>query len=336
MITMKTNRAFLLCIVLLLVGVKANSQHLFWIKGGTNISRVTGNKSDLFSPKLGYQYGIGFEKIFSNPLGVKMELFLNEKGFHSENVAMPNTQDGLIDNQVNQTSLLIPVVLTLHLKRLFFEGGFSFDLLLRSSQYLKETYNSSKPAPVVEIQENVHDFNNPELGYLVGAGVKLYKGLYLSGRYTQALTPIGVDYNWKRMSYIQFALNVRLGDMFTPKPITVNSSTMQSETSRPYELLAERNISRVNFVREGDGDQVKFRFQSVESGNLQVTDVTLESSTGFVNLDGVRSSIREASFPLTCRMRYVVTNPLTSNRYESYIEFQIKEAGIWNISIQNN
>ncbi|MFO7977955.1 MAG: outer membrane beta-barrel protein, partial [Bacteroidales bacterium] len=174
---MKTNRALLLCIVLLLVGVRAHSQQLFWIKGGANISRVTGNKSNMFSPQAGYQLGVGFEKIFSDPLGLKMELFLNEKGFHSENVAMPNTQDGLIDNHLQQTSLLVPIIGTLHFKRWFFEGGFSFDFTLRSNQVLMETYNSSKPTPVVEIQENVHEFNNPELGYLVGAGVQVYKGL---------------------------------------------------------------------------------------------------------------------------------------------------------------
>lgn len=325
----------MLYLVLLLAGGSASSQHLFWIKGGTNTSRVTGNKSERYTPQLGYQFGVGFEKIFSNPLGVKMELYFNKKGFH-ENGDMPNTLDGLINNQVKQTSLLVPVVGTIHFKRWFLEGGFSFDFLLHSNQLFIKTYNASKPSPVVETHENLHEFGNFELGYLVGAGVQLFKGIYITGRYTQALSPIGIDYSWKRMSYIQFALNVRMGEVFTPKPMALNAPTIQSNVSRPYEVLTERNISRVNFVREGDGDQIRFRFPAVESGNLQVADMMLETSAGFVNLEGIRSTIREASFPLTCRLRYMVTNSISGNQYESYIEFRIEEAGLWNVSIQNN
>lgn len=332
---MKTSKALLLYLVLLFAGGSASSQQLYWMKGGTNTSRVTGNKSERFTPQLGYQFGVGFEKIFSNPLGVKMELYFNKKGFH-ENGDILNTLDGWIDNQVNQTSLLVPVVGTIHFKRWFLEGGFSFDFLLHSDQLYIKTLNVSKPSPIVEIQENVDDFRNTELGYLLGAGVQLYKGIYITGRYTQALSPIGLEYAWKRMSYIQFALNVRMGDVFTPKPMVLNASTLPTNVIRSYEVLTERNISRVNFVREGDGDQIRFSFPAVESGNLQVSDMMLETSAGFVNLEGIRSTIREASFPLTCRLRYVVTNPITSNQYESYIEFRIEEAGLWNVSIQNN
>lgn len=334
---MNLKKTLLTLIFLSFVNFSSISQQLHWIKAGGHYARVAGLQTSTFVPQVGFHLGGGMEKIFSNPVGIKLEAVFNQKGFLSEEIKEYESNTRLWLNETEQYSLLLPVSGTLHFNRMYFELGFSLDFLLKSNQYEKETITFfATNNTIINEYHNRHKLSNPELAYHVGLGIKLFNGLNLTARFSQALTPIGIDYNWKRINYAQVGLAMRIGESFEPTPLTAFSTQTNNTRVAPFRVLSLQNITRVQFNRDGEGNQIRFRWQSVDSGLLQISNINLEVSNGFINSGGNRVFVSDVSFPMTGRLRYTTTNPITSQQSESYVEFEITNPGVWTISILNN
>ena len=334
---MKTRYFFLTGLLFLLFITGLQSQDLFWLRAGGNYARVTGVRADIYTPQSGYLFGAGYEKIFSNPFGIKLEMNYYKKGFRSLSTLESNNAVMTFRNEVDQSSLAIPLFLTMHLKRFYFELGLSWDYLLSSHQYEKETINYvNSSTPVIREYYDRHELRNPERTYMAGVGLRLTDGMHLSARYVQGLTPLGVDYLWTRMSYFQVSLNMRLGKRFDPVPLGVVSSISENGKSSSYRVISHQYITNIDFNRMGDGNQINFRWRGAEVGNVSITNVSIVPSSGYLTTSGNRVMIADVTYPVTCNMRYTVTHNISRDTYESLVEFRIDEAGIWTVTLQNH
>lgn len=312
------------------------AQNAYWLRGGWQYVRVSGHQSHIYNPETAHYFGFGYERIFSNPYGFKIEMYYNEKGFNS--LRKQNSQSILRSylNQVEQTSIAIPIFATLHTDRVFFEAGLNFDFLLRSNQLEKTITQSGSSNPYIEEEYNRVKFYNPELGAIGGVGIRLFRGMHLSARYVQGLSPISRAYNWTRMSYAQLSLSMRLGQSFTPVSLAEVSAMRTGREVSNFRIISHRNISRAQFNRTSDGNQVRLRWQAAESGALTVSNINLETNSGLVTSTGNQVIVTDIIFPVNFRLNYTMTNSLSGQSYENTLEFEIYEAGVWTVTLHNN
>jgi len=333
---MKTKHFSLTCLLFIILTTGIQAQNAYWLRGGWQYVRVSGHQSQIYNPETTHNFGFGYERIFSNPYGYKIELYYNDKGFNSyREQTFRNSVRSWI-NEVEQTSLAIPIFLTMHTNRFFIEAGLNFDFLLSSRQTERTIIQSESSSPVIVEEYNRVNFFNPELGAIGGVGIKLFRDMYLSARYIQGLTPISRAYNWTRMSYLQVSLSMRLGQSFTPVRLSEVSAMRTGQEVTNYRIFSHRNITRAQFSRTGDGYQVRFRWQALESGTLTVSNINLESNSGHVTTTGHQVIITDIIFPVNCRLQYTITNPLSGQSYENTLEFEIYEAGVWTVTLNNN
>jgi hypothetical protein len=334
---MKTKSIIFFFAIFTFLHFKTYSQDFYWLKGGWQYVRVSGHNSQIYTPRNTFHFGGGVEKLFSNPYGLKLEVNINQKGFNSFISEETQSYLRIRQNDVDQLSLAFPVLGTLHLRRMHFEMGISLDFLLQSDQHDRETtiYNTNGES-VIKDHYNHVKFMNPELAAMWGIGIRLFKGMHLSARYIQGLSPISRTYNWTRMSYAQVSLSLRLGEDITPMKISELSSMRSNEHSENYRINSHRNISRIIFTRTGDGNQIRFRWQAAEGGSMTVSNINIETNSGIVTGTGSQVMATDVVFPVSCRVYYTMTNTLSGQSYESMLDFMIDRAGLWTVTLHNN
>ena len=67
-----------------LLQVKAQKTYDLYIEGGANVCKITGMKAGNFKSVPGYHFGIGYDYLFSDPVGVNLGFFFNNRGYSSE------------------------------------------------------------------------------------------------------------------------------------------------------------------------------------------------------------------------------------------------------------
>lgn len=334
---MRSNQGLLLFILLIPTCMQAlQAQGIWWLRAGGHYSRITGIQSNHYTPQMGFHLGAGFERIFSKSAGWKAEALINSKGFTSfyESSTLHSYQSS--SNQVEQLSLLIPLQGTWHGKLFALELGPYFDFLIKSSQYQinKVRYGTGELTQTELTDHSFNAYRNPEMGMALGAGLELFSGIYIKARYMQAFTPLGNDYHWRRMSRLQFSLSKRFGRVVAREPMYQVASAHDLRKDL-YRIGSRQQIGQVVVNRLDSGRQVIFRWRAAETGALQISQISLEASSGLITGSGSQLRITEASFPLSIRLRFTVTNPTSQQSYESNLELEILEPGLWNVGIWN-
>lgn len=334
---MKTLRIAIVAFSIIVSFNCVQSQSLYWFKAGGSYGWVSGLNTNFYTSRTGYEFGVGIERIISNPIGIKAELLYKNKGFSSLREQQTATYSRLWQNDVEQIALSIPVISTLNFKMGSFEFGLYADYLLESKQLELETttyYDDSHNYH----RENINSdtFSNPEIGFIVGGNIELYHGLFISMRLVQGFTHLGQDYPWQRNSSVQVSLSKRIGGGFTPKPLASRKAVEDSDMVSSYRVLSQQNITRFNFQRLYDGDELILRWAGAESGSLEISDISIMHSSGHQAASVHEVRISNVIFPVNLRVRYSVRNTMSGNTYNSQADLVINEAGAWNIILNNN
>jgi hypothetical protein len=332
MFAMRLKRIILILLFLFIVVPQAASQ-IFWIRTGAQYCRVTGLKSNIYDPTIGFHLGGGYERIFSNNIGWKAELNYNQRSFTSFRVeTFPFRTNKFYDNTI-QRSLHVPILATVNYNRFYFELGPFFDILFNWDQHEKEEVFYYDGSRIVYESYNNREFKNPELGFAFGAGLHLGSGIHLTARYLHSFTPLGNDYQWLRMSQFQVSIASRIG---TPQNVMPLSETFSTSASRPYQIISSQNVSRTIISNTGRGSSIVIRWRDADFGAVSISGVNIMSSSGSVNITQSETRINEVIFPATVRINFTVTNNVSGLSSPGYLDFEIASPGNWVVGVFNN
>lgn len=316
----------------------AISQKFYSLSAGANICNVGAIGKTRYFQQYGFHAGVGYEKIFSDPLGVRYEIMLNTKKISSLLRENTISRDYKFYNDIDLVTIGIPVLTTLHFKRFSFELGPYFDFLLHAKQVEREwIYQKYGDYVEEEIFYDRQNLKNLEIGFILGMKAPLTKNISLSARYAQGFTPIGREYLWTRFNMFQFSAVFNIGKRFAPskmKPLPKLSDN-QSDNIQ-YRTVTSNHINRIDYAKVGPGNRIYFRIRSADFSSVIISDFTIEASSGYTIITATEKSINDVIFPFQGTIRYTVTNSVSRSSYESYLQFTINESGVWEIGLVNN
>lgn len=315
---------------------EASAQRFYSLGGGLNICDVGSIDRDNYSTNYGFHFSLGTEKIFSDPLGLRMELTFNAKRIRSLEIAKNISRELKFFNEIDLKTIGIPILATLHFKYFTLETGTYFDFLISSRQVERELiYYYYGNYYAEKLWYDRQHISNPEIGFIFGVKVPVLNFMDLSARFVQGFTPIGREYLWTRNKMLQLSAVFRLGDKYSPsriKPLVKNSAG----SDQKHSTIASGNISRSDFYKVSSGNRIYFKIRSADFSTVFISDFTIMNSSGYAIISGTEKAINDVIFPFKGAIRYTVTNSISRSSYESYLEFQIYESGVWEISLVNN
>jgi hypothetical protein len=94
-------------------------------------------------------------------------------------------------------------------------------------------------------------------------------------------------------------------------------------------------VTRYNFRREGDGSRILIDLRLNGQQNKDILDFSLISSSGSPFEMGRSYGLEMVEFPVTVKVKYVSWNTAHSSRHDVSFEFEIYEAGNWQVDITN-
>ena len=151
----------------------ANAQN-FGVKGGLNISSLSGEDVEDFDAKTGFHFGVVAEFMLSEAFAVQPELLFSTRGASV-------SEDG-DDYSLNLNYITLPL-----LAKFYPVTGFSIEggVLPAFNISAKEKYNDESAD-----LENIKNF---DFGAAIGAGYVLPSGLFFQARYNFGLSEIVKD-----------------------------------------------------------------------------------------------------------------------------------------------
>jgi len=104
-----------------------------------------------------------------------------------------------------------------------------------------------------------------------------------------------------------------------------------NETS-PYKVTRKRGVSRVNFFRQSEGNEIAIKFK--RSGTYSRVGVQgLYYSSGYQTSESYPLRIEGVSFPFEGRVVFNAPNLLNSSSNEYRVSFQIDKPGYWEVIV---
>ncbi len=313
-----------------------NAQKFSTLSFGANFCDVIGVRSETFSTNRGFYIGMGYHTLFSDPFSFGLELKMNSKGFSNNHFSSTPIRDIYYSNNVDQLSLYVPFLLTLHANRFSFETGPHLEFIVNSRQTEIERTVFKMPHEEAVVENTYfdrQDLNRNELGITFGINYNVFKNIDLSARYVQVFTPPGIDYNWQRQRIIQAGLRINFGKSFSPRKLEFNPATSRSETA-DYRTLSSSNIVRVIYRYMGEGNDIVFRFRTADKLNYNLTEMMIGNSSGELRVSEYQSSVHNADFPFFANMRFSFEDPSTQSFINYNLNFEISRKGNWEVIIE--
>jgi len=308
------------------------SQKLFSLKIGSSYSMISGLDIKKFSPYSGYHLGLGFDYIFLNPIGLKTEVIYETRGFSNEETTITPLRKNLYTNSVNSSNLYIPILLSRHYKRLYFEFGPHFNFGLNSKQ--KENYkeiwrdNSKTTDSTYLDQQNL---STVDFGLTLNVAFKLFSKVDLSIGISQNYSNLGKEYSWQHYRIFHSSIVYRFGKEFVPTNLK-NIEASQMPLTERYAIRSSKNTN-TSFHRISDGNEIVLLFRN--SSQLKtISDLIIDESSGIINQDLSQPIISNLSFPCHIRVRFNETNLMNSQVVECFLEFDVYEAGKWEVTFR--
>jgi len=180
----------------------AQAQSGFGIRGGVNLSNVSGDlrDEDRFENKFGFHAGITYQlAIVEDFFSIQPELLYSQKGFKNNE---DEFQSDLLninvrrEGTVNYSYLDLPVLAKIKAGPLYFEAGPQASYLLSVNNKTK-TYNDGELQDSDNDPESLDGLKRFELGYAAGIGLASNNGISIGLRYNGSFADFvdeGVNY----------------------------------------------------------------------------------------------------------------------------------------------
>jgi len=97
-----------------------------------------------------------------------------------------------------------------------------------------------------------------------------------------------------------------------------------------FEVFFKRNLTRVRFVRNGDGDKVLFNYADA-AGNRQISALNTFGTSGHVINYSRHFGYESVVFPFEGKISFTAPSRTGMVVYQIELHFRINEPGIWEI-----
>jgi len=103
----------------------------------------------------------------------------------------------------------------------------------------------------------------------------------------------------------------------------------------PYRVVSKEGVERFTIKRVGDGNKVLIDLFLSGSPNTDIADFMISSTSGSQIVFGRSIGFENVIFPVTMKFRYKTWNKLHTMRYDVMFEYEIKQAGEWQVAVHN-
>jgi len=100
-------------------------------------------------------------------------------------------------------------------------------------------------------------------------------------------------------------------------------------------VITKTAVTRYNFRREGDGDRILIDLSLNGSPNKDILDLTLIATSGSSFEMGRSIGFEGVAFPVIIKLSYLTWNTAHTSRNHATFEFEIEEAGNWQVDVVN-
>jgi hypothetical protein len=100
----------------------------------------------------------------------------------------------------------------------------------------------------------------------------------------------------------------------------------------PYQIYLQRNLTRVRFVRTGDGNKVLFNIADA-AGNRPISALTHFGSSGFIINYSRHFGYENVEFPFEGKISFMAPSRTGMVVYNIDLLFVINEPGMWEITL---
>lgn len=325
---------FLVSIIALLVtfSIYGQKQFQYSIKAGPHLTMVKGLETSNYNKEIGYHAGFGIEYVISNPLGFKIEMLYSTRGFKNYSEKNLTYKNIKYSNIVSQSSIFIPIVFNYHLKKLSFELGPHFDILINSNQIesFREIWKDGTNKILDYKYNNRHHFNKLSLGANIGLNLDIFKRLNMSARYIQYFTNLGYEYSWKKYGMLDISIGYYFGNKIEVKKAIVNKTNFEGQLKN-YTILDFKGFIKVDFLNVAVGNKIVFQLNKINSKYDIISFISQESS-GFIDQSSNLVVVNDVLFPFKGKIELILIHKLNKVRVKCILEFEIYESGVWNIS----
>ena len=100
-------------------------------------------------------------------------------------------------------------------------------------------------------------------------------------------------------------------------------------------VIYKEFVTNYNFRRDGDGDRILTDLKLNGQPNKDILDFSIISTSGTPFELGRSHGIQYIDFPVIVKLKYISWNAAHSSRHTATFEFEIYEAGNWQIDVTN-
>jgi hypothetical protein len=178
-------------------------------------------------------------------------------------------------------------------------------------------------------------------GYGIAKGTDTYEGQFKKGK------PDGKGkYTWSNGNYYdgdwKDGKKAGKGSMVskdtTLTGIWKSDKYIGEENIPPYKIIRSINISRPSFKKSAEPmNEIRFRIMKAGIDNRSIENLSIVSSSGSTYNTGYTGGygLRNVYFPVNVTLQYTTWNKVESIKIDVIFEFEISEAGFWEIIINN-
>lgn len=189
--------------IALLVGsfTAAQAQATFGIRGGANLSNLSGDLRDeeMFENKVSFHGGVTLNfPIVSDFVSIQPELLYSRKGFKSSGEEYTNLllQKRRREGSVSYNYLDLPILANVNAGPVYFEFGPQLSYLLNVNNETRLYDGNGNEISSTSDSKSKDGLSDFEIGYAAGFGFSSKNGISLGLRYNGALTDFVDDKNY--------------------------------------------------------------------------------------------------------------------------------------------
>ena len=103
----------------------------------------------------------------------------------------------------------------------------------------------------------------------------------------------------------------------------------------PPHLIYKEFVTSYSFRRDGNGDRILIDLKLNGQPNIDILDFSIISTSGTAFELGRSHGIQYIDFPVIVKVKYISWNAANTSRHSATFEFEIYEAGNWQVNVTN-
>jgi len=152
---------------------------------------------------------------------------------------------------------------------------------------------------------------------------------YASGAIYEGMFKYGKREGLGKLTYLNE------GEQITEDGVWKENTFIGKAPEPAYEIIRKENILRYSFFKTSDPRNMIMVKITRNGTTIYPSNLLLYSSNGSVTQQGSFNGFEQITFPVTCNIKYSLLTPFNNSYIDYELEFVIKEAGSWEITLSH-